>query len=249
MISLPPSEHDLHAYVDHRLDAQDRLRLETWLASHPAESAQVRAWQQDAQHLRAALGDGLQRRANPALDPTSIRRGLRQRRYKGYASAAMLVLALGIGSMGGWQVREMTLAHTAPMTDALQAYRMFASQDFLPADYRPGSSRDLQGWLDRRFSRAERLPDLSSAGFTPTSARLMSTEQGPAAMVLYQAADGRRMTFYIRPPGEGNHLLPRGQRRDGELQAAYWSGPGYNYAVVSVAGDPAAGLVQQAIGI
>jgi anti-sigma factor RsiW len=249
MISLPPSEHDLHAYVDHRLDAHDRLRLETWLASHPAEAAQVSAWQQDAQHLRAALADGLQRQANPALDPMSIRRGQRQRRYKGYASAALLVLSLGIGGMGGWQARDMTLSPTAPMTDALQAYRMFASQDFLPADYRPGSSRDLQGWLDRRFSRAERLPDLSTVGFTPTSARLMSTEQGPAAMVLYQSADGRRMTFYIRPPGEGNRLLPRGQRRDGELQAAYWSGPGYNYAVVSAASDPAASLVQQAIGI
>ena len=59
MISLPPSDSDLHAYVDHQLSEQDRRLLEHYLASHPQVAARVQAWQQDAQHLRAALGGAL----------------------------------------------------------------------------------------------------------------------------------------------------------------------------------------------
>lgn len=251
MITLPPSEHDLHAYIDHRLPEEDRLRLETWLASHPDTAARVKAWQLDTQHLRSALAAGLQQRQNPALDPFAVRRTLRRRQYRRLASAAVLLLAVGVGGLSGWQARDLSLAaHTAlPMTDALQAYRLFAVQDMLPADLVAQRSEDLQRWLDRRFNRAERLPDLAAAGFSPVSGRLMSTDQGAAAMVLYQAADGRRLSFYIRPPGPNHSLLPRGNRRDGELQADYWSGPGYNYALVSSADEPAAPQLKQAIGI
>ena len=54
MISMPPSERDLHAYVDHQLNDDDRRLVETFLAGNVEMSAQVRAWQQDAQQLRAA---------------------------------------------------------------------------------------------------------------------------------------------------------------------------------------------------
>jgi anti-sigma factor RsiW len=53
MISMPPSERDLHAYVDHQLNEDDRRLVETFLASNPQICAQVRAWQQDAQHCCA----------------------------------------------------------------------------------------------------------------------------------------------------------------------------------------------------
>ena len=75
MISLPPNERDLHAYVDHQLSDADRRALDTWLASHPDQAAQVRAWQQDAQQLRAALSGALQQPANPALLRRSRRVG------------------------------------------------------------------------------------------------------------------------------------------------------------------------------
>jgi anti-sigma factor RsiW len=65
------------------------------------------------------------------------------------------------------------------------------------------------------------------------AARLLVTDQGPSAIVIYENGDGQRATFYIRPPGPGNALLKQGQRRDRELLARYWSGEGYNYALVS----------------
>lgn len=251
MITLPPREQDLHAYVDGRLPLEERLRLEAWLVNHPDTALQVHAWQHEAQQLRAVWSGALQLDENPRLDPQRVRHALRTRRAKGLAQAAALVLAVGIGAVGGWQARapdQPLLAASAPMTDALEAYRMFAVQGMVPADYSPDSVDELQAWLDRYFSSAQRLPDLTAAGLHPRGARLLTTDQGPAAMVLYEGADGRRASFYVRPPGPGYRLLPRGSRRDGELQADYWSDPSYNYAMVSAVGLEGRSVLERALG-
>lgn len=246
MISMPPSERDLHAYVDHQLSDDDRRLVETFLASNSEVAAQVRAWQQDAQQLRAALSGALQQAANPDLDPVLIRQRLKRQSRRHMASAAMLLIAVSIGGFSGWQAREMTLASAPlPMTDALQAYRLIAQQGILPADYKASDDDDMQGWLDRYFNQANRLPDLSGAGFKPVSGRLLSTEQGPAAMVVYENQGRQKISFYVRPPGPKNFLLPRGSRSDGGLQAEYWSGSGYNYAMVSPTDTPAAQMLRQ----
>ena len=243
MITLPPSERDLHAYVDHALSDAERHAIELYLQANPPIAAQVEAWQRDAQNLRTALQHDLRQAANPALDPGAIRQRQRQQSRRHWASAAVLLMAVSVGGLGGWQARQMTQSSSLPMSDALAAHRMFAEQGFLPADYKVGQSSEMQGWIDRYFSHAERLPDLTSAGFKPVSCRLLTTDQGGAAMVLYEDRQGRQISFYIRPPGPQNSLLPRGNRQDGDLQAQYWSGPGYNYAMVGPADGATAKLL------
>ena len=243
MISIPPSERDLHAYVDHALSDAQRHQVELYLQANPPIAAQVEAWQRDAQNLRSALNQDLLQPANPALDPTALRQHQRRQSRRHWASAAVLLIAVSVGGLGGWQARQMTQSSNLPMSDALAAHRMFAEQGFLPADFKVAQGSEMQGWIDRYFSHAERLPDLTGAGFLPVSSRLLSTDQGAAAMVLYEDGKGQQISFYIRPPGPQNNLLPRGNRRDGNLQADYWSGPGYNYAMVGPADGPAAKLL------
>lgn len=248
MITLPPSERDLHAYVDGLLNDADQLTMETWLAANPEMAKQVLAWQLDAQNLRAGLSGELHRPMNPELDPAYIRQRLRRNRTRHLATAAVLLIAVSVGGLSGWQAREMTLANNVlPMADAVQAYRMFAVNDNMASDWNTAKPNNVQVWLDKNFAQANRLPDLESAGFKPVSGRLTSTEQGAAAMVVYKDEQGRTLSFYIRPPGANNHLLSPGTRRDGELQANYWSGGGYNYAVVGPADDPAAQAARQAL--
>ncbi|MFK3798887.1 anti-sigma factor family protein [Pseudomonas sp. NPDC088444] len=248
MITLPPSERDLHAYVDGLLTEADQQTLETYLAAHPELARQVQAWQLDAQNLRAALSGELHRPLNPDLDPAFIRQRMRRNRTRHFATAAVLLIAVSVGGISGWQAREMTLTSgVLPMADAVQAYRMFALNDTMANDWNPAKPNNVQVWLDKNFAQANRLPDLESAGFKPVSGRLTSTEQGAAAMVVYKDAQGRTLSFYIRPPAERNRLLSPGTRRDGELQADYWSGPGYNYAMVSPADDPAAQAARQTL--
>lgn len=248
MITLPPSEHDLHAYVDHQLSDADRQTLQTWLATHPEVATQVKQWQEDAKLLRAALSGDLQREANPELDPAFIRQRVRRNNRRHFATAAVLLIAVSVGGLSGWQAREMTLNETTPpMADAVQAYRLFAINDNMASDWKADKVSDAQSWLDRHFASANRLPNLEPAGFRPVSGRMTTTEQGAAAMVVYKDSEGRTLSFYIRPPGAQNHMLPRGSRMDGDLQADYWSGAGYNYAMVGQAKDPVAQRARRAL--
>jgi anti-sigma factor RsiW len=240
MITLPPSDYVLNAYVDHKLDDVDRVTLQTWLGAHPDVAEQIRRWQKDAHFLRAAFSGLLPRDASAQLDPALIRQGLRHNRYRHYATAAVLLVAVSVGGLTGWHARDLSMDNSIlPMADAMQAYRMFALNDQLPSDWSAQKPGDAQQWLDRNFASAHRLPDMGSAGFKPVSARLTSTEQGAAAMVVYKDEQGHALSFYIRPPGEHIRLLPRGSRQDGDLQADYWSGGDYNYAVVGPAKDEA----------
>lgn len=228
------SEADIHAYIDGHLDEAGCARVEAWLDHHPVRAEEIRGWQRDAQQLRAALGGLPTPLDPPTLDPTMIRTRHRHRMRVRLALAAMLVLALGAGGIGGWQARGLTApVAAAPMADALQAYRMFAMNRHVQLDVTQRHAGDLQAWLDQHFQNAARLPNLDGAGFHPVGGRLLATGSGPAAMVLYENRQGGAISFYIRPPSPHAGTLPRGQRREGQLAAAYWSGHGYNYALVS----------------
>jgi anti-sigma factor RsiW len=229
-----PEDAVIHAYVDGRLDEATGARMEAWLERHPDRAAEIRGWRRDAQQLRAAFGD-LPVQATPStLDPANLRMQHRHHLRARMALAAGLVLALGAGSIGGWQAHAMfTPTAVAPMADALQAYRMFATGRHANLDVVQHHAGELQAWLDQRFQRAAPLPDLDASGFLPVGGRLLATDSGPAAMVLYENRDGDAISFYIRSPSSRAGMLARGQRREGQLAAAYWSGEGYNYALVS----------------
>lgn len=242
-----PDEHDLHAYLDDQLDPQRRQWVEAWLAAHPEDARRVEGWRQDAQQLRAAYAGQAHGAIPEQLDPVRIRRNIRQRRHTRLATAAGLLLALGVGGMGGWQMRGESLARSiVPMQDAVQAYRLFADAGQSGLDLR--DSGDLHSWLARYLKGATPPPALDQVGLKTVGARLLATEQGAAALVIYEDGQGRRLTFFIRPPGPRHEMLPQGQRTDGDLLARYWSQGGYNYALVSRSDDPQAGAVGKMVG-
>ncbi|WP_027132409.1 anti-sigma factor family protein [Geminicoccus roseus] len=238
MNEIRPDEADLHALVDGQLDGAARRRVEERLAVRPDQATQVAGWRRDAERLRAAWANPEMLPANPALDPARVRHRLQARRRRYLAMAAMLALTLCLGATGGWQMREATLvAAHPPMEDALQAYRLFADE---AARSRPdGSVAEIQPWLAARFGDSGALPDLQALGLRPVDGRLLVTDNGAAAMVLYEDAGGQRVSFYIRPrPSRVDRI--EGARRDGDLLAQYWTRGDYSYAVVTRSDDPRA---------
>ncbi len=156
------------------------------------------------------------------------------------------MLALGLGITGGWYGRELAApAPGLPMADAVQAYHLFSGENAPPVDFAANEPGALQHWLDRHFDAAAPMPDLGPYGFHPVGARLMATEQGAAAVVLYKDERGETVLFYIRPPGRT--AIGRGSRRDDGLVAQYWADRSYHYAVVSVGSSPRSAAVQQAL--
>lgn len=226
-----------HAYVDGRLNAQEQEMMNRYLAAHPQEARKLDAWRKDAAQLRAALHTA-EAPLNPALDPVAIRMRLKERSSARWKLAASVLVALCIGGLSGWQLNSGPTAQSRladrplPMQDAIAAYRVFAGNPALRADALAAET-DLQQWVAANFSNAQRLPDLTANGFHPVYARMLVTEQGPAAVIMYKNDAGQQTGFYIRPPGPGNKLLPKGQRQEGPLLTRYWSDHGYNYALVS----------------
>ncbi|HLU03173.1 MAG TPA: anti-sigma factor [Advenella sp.] len=225
-----------HAYVDGRLSTEEQKTMAIYLAAHPQEARKLDAWRKDAAQLQAAWQTA-EPPLNPALDPAVIRMRLKERATMRWQLAASILVALGIGGLSGWQLNAgptspaSLAARPLPMQDAIAAYRVFTGNPALRADAL-ASETDLQQWLAANFANAQRLPDLSAKGFHPVSARMLVTEEGPAAVVMYKNDAGQQTGFYIRPPGPGNKLLPEGQRQEGPLLTRYWSGQGYNYALV-----------------
>lgn len=233
-----PDEAELHAYVDGRLEGACLADVEEWLAQHPEQAVEVEGWKRDAERLRALHAHPERLMSNGALDPLQVRRRLRARRHERMGIAASLVLAFAIGGGAGWQAREMRPAQAPlPMADAVAAYRQFVDASAPPMEFDASRTDDLQRWLQRHFGEAGKVPDLSPAGYRLRGGRLLSTEQGAAAMLVYQDGSGARVGFYVRPRGsvQGN-----GQRRDGDLLARYWSTRDTSFALVSNAGDAAA---------
>ncbi|MET4674742.1 MULTISPECIES: anti-sigma factor family protein [unclassified Luteibacter] len=244
MTHTPPSEHDIHAYVDGQLEQPHRSEVERYLARHPEQAEEIQGWRQDAQQLRTLLAGDLA--PSTAADPTALRRRMARRRFVRLATAASLLLCLALGGVAGWAARGMGSGANAPMADAMQAYRLLALDHGVGMDITTANERDLRAWLAGRVGTSVRLPDLSDAGFRPMGGRLFATDQGPAAMVLYDDGSGHTISFYVRPPGPARHLLSRGSREDGGLLADYWSEGGHNYAVVAPA-NPAGRSAAQRI--
>lgn len=196
--------------------------------------------------LRAALAGGLALPANPRLDPAWIRRERRQRMRQRLALCSMLVLSLGLGGVAGWQAKSARVAAAAPpMQDAVAAYRIFATDRIRPVEVDAGRGAELQAWLSARLGRPMALPDLQPYGFALLGGRMLATPDGAAAMLMYQDADGRRISFYVRPSTRFDDA--RGSRRDDGLALRYWYRNGYGFAVVGRADDPRTLEVQQAI--
>lgn len=228
-----PDEHAIHAYVDGRLDEVDRTRMEGWLARHPDRAEAIRGWRDDAQQMRAALGGLAEPAPAHTLDPAALRMRRRRRVRARLAMAAALIVVLGLGSAAGWLARGAASPASPPMADAVEAYRMFTSAPRAPLDVTQRHAGEVQAWLDARFPDAPALPNLDDAGYRVVGGRLLATANGPAAIVLYDNARGNAISFYIRPPSTRRGVLPRGQRDDGQLAVAYWSGGDYNLALVS----------------
>ncbi len=248
MNAFAPSDDDLHAYVDGQLDATTQRQVELYLAGHAEAALTVEQWRQHNHVLRTALENSVTTPVPARLDPFRIRRELRARRQRYVAMAASLVLTLSLGTLGGWQLRDIAIRQVyLPMADATQAYRMFAGNDMAQkVDLRTSEPTQLQHWLNQHFVQPAPVPDFSAYGFQPVGGRLMASDKGAAAMVLYQNAQGQAIVYYVRPPGELFNF-GAGNRQDGNVLTQYWRQGRYFYAVVSATDTPATLPVQRAI--
>lgn len=227
-----PTDDDLEALVDGILDPARAAEVEEWLAVNPAEAERVRR--------RRAQLEGLHRLFDPVLDePVPARLSvpaLRRRRRLSplllrVAAALLLVLA---GGAGGWGLRGLSVGEgeAAPQmaAEALTAHVVFAAEIRHPVEVAASERAHLVAWLSKRLGAELKVPDLSAAGFSLVGGRLLPAASGPAAQFMYENADGRRVTLYLRRNPDAGATAFRFAAQ-GSVEAFYWLDGPLGYAL------------------
>jgi anti-sigma factor RsiW len=237
MTDRPITEEDIHAFIDGRLDSQRGETVWAYLAAHPQSAATVAAYRADRQELRDALQPMAEVPIPLALD---VRRMVEARR-RGGASwrlplAASIALVVGLG--GGWLLRGADLPPqngvAALAREAAENYRVYAYDTARPVEIAAGDEAKLVSWVSDRLQRRVSPPNLDKAGFRLIGGRLVTTPHGPAAMFLYDGAQGQRLAVVVRPMAIDKQTRMSEHADDG-LGDVSWADQGMGYSLVGPA--------------
>jgi len=226
----------LMAYVDGQLDAQRHALVEQAIAANARLAAEVQALQQQTAALRAAL--------DPLLDepipPRLLQHAVAPRRQ--WAQAAAVALLVGAGAVVGGIVASQWRTPGGPVLaqgeegalhfvqQAVLAYAVYTPDPRRPVEVRNGS--DLTTWLSRRLDRRIVAPDSLPGGLELMGGRLLPGMPGkPAAQLMYQDAQGRRLTVYLRGMAKPTAQTAFRIVTSGRTTTLYWVDRNWGYAV------------------
>jgi len=231
-----PTEEQLNAWLDSELPADEQARVGQWLAAHPEAEAQVRLWAADREGLRA-LGEGVLAEPVPERLLHAVQRPAAAPTWRQAAIVAGLLVggaALGAGGLWQWQQRQAgtaVLAEAAPWVQrAAYAHAVYVPEPRHAVEVK-AQEEHLARWLTRRIGADVKLFDLRAQGFELVGGRLLPDGAGKSAQLMYQDAQGVRVTVYLRKP-EGDSETAFRYERQGDLGLFYWVEPDCGYAIV-----------------
>lgn len=236
-----PSDEQLSAWLDGELAAPEqqaeRAAVESWLRDHPEDAARVRLWAADAEALRLRLAHMLDEPVPEGLRALVLRRPFVAPRWAMAAAAAGLLVTgalVGGGVTWQWQQQDQRLAAArspAPWVQrAAAAHAVYVPEPRHAVEVK-AQEEHLARWLTRRIDVPVKLFDLREHGFELVGGRLLPDGSGKGAQLMYQDAQGLRVTVYLRKPEVGTPAAFRYERQ-GELGLFYWVESGAGYALV-----------------
>ncbi|MBK1717239.1 anti-sigma factor family protein [Thiocystis violacea] len=191
---LSQERQDLHAYVDDQLPPAARARVETWLAANPQPRRQAEDY--------AAIRDGLRALYAPVMsEPVPERWRQRPREWRRplmalAASVLLLLTGTWIGLRLG-PVADLPLAGVPHVVrEAAMAYAVYTPEVRHPVEVPGEQSEHLVAWLTKRMGVQMQAPTLETLGYALVGGRLLSGDDGPGALLMYEDAEGRRVVLY-----------------------------------------------------
>ena len=232
-----PSESDLHAYADGRLEPAEAAAVEATLARDPGLASRVNAIRQQNRLLREAMDAWLDepvpaRLLEAAKAPPPRRAPHWMRPMLPYLAAAA-TLFVGVGA--GWFARDAQLEHAGtPTTFARQAaltHVLYASDVNRPVEIWAAEEKRLATWLTRRLGFAVHAPDLNSAGFALVGGRLVAGNEKPTALFMYEDGGKHRLTLQVRRQTPGTHETAFRYAIEDGVGVFYWIDDDCGYAL------------------
>jgi anti-sigma factor RsiW len=245
-------EDDFQAFVDGQLPPERRRAVMAYLAARPEESARMGDYHRLTEEMHLLYDEVL-------YEPLPAR--LRVEHYRGRTAwwamplrwlglaelrlvprAAAIAVLLLVGGSGGW---ALGLHYLQPEAEppavsftrlAANAHILYASDLQHPVEFGADQQDRLLLWLSERLGQAVHAPDLQDIGFTLVGGRLLPAAGLPAAQLMYENPDARRITLYIR----SNWPSAPGAAQDGTVTFAseggvssvYWREGPFAYALL-----------------
>ncbi len=153
------------------------------------------------------------------------------------SAAAIALVAAG----AGYAVSALHMLGSSEMDRVVQmalgAHLVYAGESRHPVEVLGSASGHLAKWLSARLGVPFTTPDISDTGFSLVGGRLLAEGPRPAGFLMYEDANGSRVTLYMEkwPTGEETELK---QIASAGLNAYYWVDNNFACAVIGKL-DPA----------
>jgi anti-sigma factor RsiW len=222
----------LHAYADGALSPQQRREVEGYLEGNPQAQQRLQEYQ--------LLRSGLQRLYGPVIDepiPATLRRFSRQNRWRIPLAAAAAGLLLLAGGTSGWMLRGAAIEHhdddSYVIAEAAVAYTVYTPEVIHPVEVSAEREGHLAAWLGQRLGVTLRIPGLGEVGQTLVGGRLLSSEYGPGALLMYEASSGERIVLYVCRDDAGHQASALRFAHHDEVSVFYWFDGTLSYAIAA----------------
>lgn len=227
---IAPELEELHAYVDGQLSSDARERVAARLDADPSARRQTDDY--------AALRDGLQALYGPvareSVPPRLLRRPWQWQRPLAALAASLALLTIGGFTGVVWERSQSAfpIAGTPSVVrEAAMAYAVYSPEVRHPVEVPGDQERHLVAWLTKRMGAEVRAPQLDQQGFSLVGGRLLASDQGPGALLMYEDAQGRRVILYLGREGDGGRDTAfRFAQADG-VSVFYWREGPLSYAL------------------
>jgi anti-sigma factor RsiW len=228
---LAPDLEELHAYVDGQLGSEARQRVETRLTAEPQTRRQVDDY--------AAIREGIKALYGPVADEVPPPRLLRRPRSRQWyriplAMAASLLLFVA----GGYVGVQIERGHLSPaagahslVREAAMAYAVYTPEVRHPVEVPGDQEQHLVTWLTKRMGAQVHVPSLDALGFTLLGGRLLASDDGPGALLMYEDAQGRRLVLYACRNEDGDRETAFRFGRAEGVSVFYWQEGTLSYAL------------------
>lgn len=227
------TEMELHAYADGQLEPSRRAAVEAHLAAHREAALQVHQWRAQNQALHREF-DGV---LNEAI-PQRLVGALHARSWPRAMAAALAWLACGLvagwfshGVLPGQSSDAVAGASARFAQQALLAHVTYAVEQRHPVEVPAQQEAHLVAWLSKRLQMPIRAPDLNPQGFALLGGRLLPADGMPLAQLMYQAADGQRLTLTIKNAAHESNPAGFQILEQNGNSAFYWIDRDYGYAL------------------
>lgn len=234
------SDQRLSAWLDGELDAAASAEVQAVLARDPEAAQRARQWAADRDALREHFAPALQEPVPARLRAAAWQRPGWPRWAQAAMAAGLLVTGAlaGGGSVWQWQQEQMAqlqrrlAAGTAQgwVQRAALAHSVYVPEPRHAVEVK-AQEEHLARWLTRRIEVPVKLFDLQAQGFALVGGRLLPDGPGKSAQLMYEDAQKRRVTLYLRKPEKADDVAFRYEQQ-GELGMFYWVGDGCGYALV-----------------